>query len=210
MLANDPKRLKAFFGLLSLQKRTNRRIYVVYTFVFSFLCLAALPVFRNSPWLAVYAFLIAPGTLTLFSQRGIQRGPIKSFTGEWRVIGFYPDRWKFRGQISRDANVSAWRNPDYTPGLDECETLDRNRAHYLSYRILRYVLPIAVVVYSIVLYFLRHMYSSILFFISVASLWALVVFTVNLPYAYILWTEPDVHFDLDQRIPSETTISFGS
>lgn len=208
MLATTPERLRAYG--VSLATRSRRRWYVVGKLLMPLLCLWGLSVlflFKKGPGIenVLWITLVALLCVNLFSNRGIQRGPIKSFTGEVRAITFYPDLWKLKSRFAPNASVS-WRDPHYTPGLDEREILDRNRIHYSAYKILHWILPLAVLFYAGVFYTFRLADRNLLFILTLAFFWTLVIFITNLPHALVLWTEPDVHFDASGPAPNEITV----
>ena len=81
---------------------------------------------------------------------------------------------------------ATWFGSAWSP-LDERERERRNFAHYTAYRILRWTLCPALILYG----FTLDVNSAWLFTRSPALAWFVLIYILSLPQCVLLWTEPD-------------------
>lgn len=82
--------------------------------------------------------------------------------------------------------------------LDERERLERDHAHYLAYRLLRWSLGITAATYWLLI--TDTPIQPWLFHSAPTLLWTLVLYIFTLPQAVILWTEPDQAPDSEMQL----------
>lgn len=165
------------FGI-RLQSRRQRRLIVVgyYLLVSTYPLIALIRGYRvvSGQGNLIYPTFFLAGLLG-----GIRTGgPVKPYEGP--DVGAYPD-----GMITLHLNGRGL--PVGPISLDERETAQRDHAHYRAYATLRWVIAAAAILYWLPFdstpVWLQHWTPMLL--------WTLLMFTLSLPQAIILWTEPD-------------------
>jgi len=168
-----------FLGM-PIRTRSQRRMLVVcfYLFVLAF---AAVPLYRSDwfPMGMVVQTLLLGGLLG-----GIKEGgPVKPFSKSIIPLDHSEPGWESVVPNNRPPKVSL-------PPLDERERVERDHAHYEAYRILRWGLGGAALLYWLLLNW--ALTKAWLYVNSPILLWLLVVFVLSLPQAVVLWTELDL------------------
>ncbi len=162
----------------SLRTRSNRRTLVIAYYAFV-LALTSVPMMLGrQAWP-----LLLPQTLVLGGLLGgIQSGgAVKPYHRS--MLGRDPDESPVQ-QLGLDpatARLSESRR------LDERETSERDRAHYLAYRGV-HGLMVAAAMFGVALYGLNPAW---LLHQALPLLWLFAVIVFSLPQSVILWTEPD-------------------
>jgi len=166
----------SFLGM-PLRTQRQRRIVVVLYYAL-LLVFAILALWK--PRSAVQFLL--PQTITLAGLLGGIKfgGPVKAYE-------------KPRLPLDMDSSVQTLnlegRKPfgDFWSPLDERERMQRDRAHYEAYRILRITLLAGAV-----LYFLGMVWAGSWLRLKTPELgWVLLVYVLSLPQSVLLWTEPE-------------------
>lgn len=167
------------FLWMPIRTRRQRRTLVVcfYLFVLAFV---AMPLYRSKwfPMSMVVQTLVFGGLLG-----GINAGgPVKAFSRPIVPLEVGEAVWE-PVVFNRPPKVS------WSP-LDERERIGRDQAHYEAYRILRWGLAGAALLYWLLLNWAQP--KAWLYANSPTLLWLLLVFMLSLPQAVVLWTELDM------------------
>jgi hypothetical protein len=168
-----------FLGM-PIRTRRQRRTLVVCFYIYV-LAFAAVPLYRSRwfPMVMVVQTLVLGGLLG-----GLQEGgPVKPFSRPVLPLDLSETVWESVVPNNRPPKVS-W------PPLDERERTGRDQAHYGAYRILRWGLGVAALLYWLLLNWTPT--KTWLYANSPTLLWLLLVFVLSLPQAVVLWTELDM------------------
>lgn len=172
-----------FFGL-NLATRHDRRLFVLgYCGVFFLLIL--LGVLWNP-----YVFLggMMQSVALAAGLGGLRNGgPVKSFSGRQRAVGdlsattasFPVQTLNLESQLPTGKEMVR---------LDERETTERDRAHFMAFRLLRFTAAPLCLLLTLALYDSPHL--AVVY--GPGVLWTVIMLMLTLPQLVILWTEPDV------------------
>jgi predicted MFS family arabinose efflux permease len=172
---------RKFLGLFSIHtRRSRRRLVLGYTLLL--LTLGAVAIARPKSFLPV----MVCQCFTLGGLLGgiASGGPVKRYESGNRfaddpslTTAAYP---------VQTLNLSGHLlNPDQM--LDEREHAERDRAHYMAYKILRFVVPAFCLGFAYLLWILPAVFVHA----APGILWLLVLVVLSLPQIVLLWAEPD-------------------
>lgn len=168
-----------FLGI-SLMQRRNRRLLVVFYYVFMLL-LAVVPLVFGVTPVTILGYL--PQAVMLGGALGglMYGGVVKPYSAA-AMLSRNPDSLN---PISLGLDsASARRRPQ---PLDERETVERDRAHFVAYRILLCLL----VAMMIAVWAVAGVSMQFVQRIVPVLVWLLVASAFSLPQCVILWSEPD-------------------
>jgi hypothetical protein len=86
--------------------------------------------------------------------------------------------------------------------LDEREQSERDHAHYLAYKILRWVLGMTAVAYLVAVQFSKAWLEPR----APALLWMLLVVVLGLPQSVILWNEAPLETEYETNLNTAATL----
>ena len=179
---------KTLLGLSIATRRQRRRIVIAYYAIV--LLLTAVPLIKGK--LMPVGMLIQVFNLAGFFG-GIRQGPVKNYEGPTR------DPLNPSASSIQTLDLSGRIGRRYTSELlDERERLERDHAHYLAYRILRWSLGITAAIYWLLI--TATTIQPWLLHSAPTLLWTLVLCIFTLPQAVILWTEPDHAADSEMQL----------
>ena len=167
-------------SFLGMQLRTQRqRRLLVVGFNLFILSFGAIALWHSQ---GKFPLLLLPQTLILGGMLGGIKagGPVKVYEEANLPLG--------NGGM-QTLNIEARRpfsEPPYGSPLDEREQTQRDRAHYVAYKILRWTLGTAVVAYWLSLNWTSAWMSTKVPVLA----WILLVYVLSLPQSVVLWTEP--------------------
>ena len=165
-----------FLGI-PLRTLENRRTLVVCYYVF-LLVFATIPLARHKfmPEVLIIQTLTIGG---MFG--GIKAlGPVKPYSDSQLPVDGDTSPIQQLGLGAAPARVPS-------PSLDEREQAERDHAHYVAYRILRWSLTVI----TFFIWFLSSVAPASLVNNGPTLLWVLLVLVLSLPQSVILWTEPE-------------------
>lgn len=173
---------QTLFGL-NMGQRKDRRVFVLgyCTFLLAFV---ALGVLWNQGFLfgGVLQSVVLAGVLG-----GIRGGgPVRPFSGRQREAGdFTVTTANFPVQtLNLEHRLPT---SEQLVRLDERERSERDEAHFVAFRLLRYTAGPLCLALALLLYDLPRL--AIRF--GPAMLWTVLMLILSLPQLVILWTEPD-------------------
>jgi len=179
----------SFIGIPLRTQSQRRRLVLGY---YALLAIFFVPLFvLGKPIL----FTLIAQTLTLGGILGGIRagGPVKPYGG---------------GSADHDAsslltlNLEGKRRRGMSPWLDEREQAERDHAHYLAYKILRWVLGMTAVAYLVAVQFSKAWLEPR----ASALLWMLLVVVLGLPQSVILWNEAPLETECETNLNTAATL----
>jgi hypothetical protein len=177
----------SFLGF-SLRSRKRRHFFVL-TYYLAILSLTVLGTLYPN---FVTVFLISQSFILGSLLGGIRAdGPVKPYS---RTTIGVPD-----GSGIQQLNLAGRRPLASFKPLDERERIERDRAHYTAYTILRIVSPIALVLCLLTIDFAPHLILRN----ALSFAWFLSILVMSLPQSVILWTEPEPLLEGDLKLVPE-------
>jgi hypothetical protein len=167
-----------FLGMPLRTRRQRRLLVVLYYMLFA--TMAGIGIWLGpKAWGDLIIFTLVLGGLL----GGIRYGaPVKAYEEIQLPMAM--------GDGTQTLNLSGRReNRLWTP-LDERERVERDRAHYTAYRILRWSVGLGAGVYVLSLNWTHYGARWDLGKQLPMLVWMLVVYVLSLPQAVVLWTEP--------------------
>ena len=122
-------------------------------------------------------------------------GPVKSFSGRKPRLPLITDESQ-DGTHTLDLDGRAERRNRIAYALDERDREQRDHAHYVAYRIVRWALCMAATLGWAAWFLLQGRFVAL----APALLWLVALLALSLPQAVILWTEPDSTADEGMRL----------
>ena len=119
-------------------------------------------------------------------------GPVKAYAEPRFPLGYENDNRPLT--LGLNAAMNKIIGTRYWTPLDERETEQRDRAHYRAYRILRWFFCISALTYAL----LWTWAPARLEYEAPLLAWLLLVVTLSLPQAVLLWTEPAIPGELTE------------